>query len=402
MDVDIERRISISKMPIILDVSLCILFIVTSVFIYMRTQTYNVLALLVPLTVAIIDPLFATSVAIGSRSKKALYAVYIISIALFICSIATVIYLLYSLRSVGFASKIINSHIAIVYLLGVIILAYIGNIFIEKLCGDLYWRVGRIISEDLITVIYVSAIGLIGPSIAFFGVKKLDSYLAVLTILVSLIPVTGKFKALLSIRKIKEFNQNVQSGVSSWLSNIPIIKHFDRPDVWSAWLFSHVSLSVDVSRVIVGRENDLIDVIAIPLIDTIGTLCCLDISIRYTDSYDIFVAIPTEDEMNVGKGLTNKFVIAKLDPIDFSLKEKEKKTIEIVSELADSDIIKGLVKYSVDVLCLRDSEERIRNLANGWMMKVVNIKSQKIDDAINEVIDILRKEYVKEKADILK
>ncbi|MEX0569536.1 MAG: hypothetical protein Q6363_010345, partial [Candidatus Njordarchaeota archaeon] len=194
-------QINVPIKAILFGLTVCLVLIFSSIEVYSLTHTYNALSILIVSLFAVINFIYAIPVQKGFTSNKGTLASYIIATAILVLAMGTGIYLLYYIYTSNFKWTIQNPNIAILFLFATIIVAYLGNIFVEKWCGEEYWRVGRLLSEDIITIIYTTAFAIIGPTLAFFGVKKLDSYLAFLAILVSFIPARGKISSVLSIRK---------------------------------------------------------------------------------------------------------------------------------------------------------------------------------------------------------
>ena len=383
-------KISVPAKASLFGLIVSIFMILSSILIYKLTDTYNVLAILIPSLLSTINPLYAITLQKGSASKRSILLTYIASIIILAISVGLGIFMLIDLKNNSFKPTIVNPQIAVSYLLATIIIVYIGNIFVEKLCGDLHWRVGRLLSEDLIAIIYSSTVGIIGPTLAFFGVNKLDSYLAIFTILVSLIPLRGKVSSVYSIRRTEEFNKMLETKVRDWISKLPVIKSLDTLKVQSIWLFAWVHIEVSVSQLIKDRENDLVNTLAVPIIDSIGTIVSMEIIIRYPKTHEIVIAVTVKDKEEVSEGLTDNFAIIKVDNLKLEVISRDSLTIEITSEIPESTIIRSLAENHVDILCTRKVYSTIKNLADGWFISILEVKSTNVDGAIEEALSFIR------------
>ncbi len=383
-------QINVPIKAILFGLTVCLVLIFSSIEVYSLTHTYNALSILIVSLFAVINFIYAIPVQKGFTSNKGTLASYIIATAILVLAMGTGIYLLYYIYTSNFKWTIQNPNIAILFLFATIIVAYLGNIFVEKWCGEEYWRVGRLLSEDIITIIYTTAFAIIGPTLAFFGVKKLDSYLAFLAILVSFIPARGKISSVLSIRKIKEFNESIKTQVNNWLSKLPVVKSLISLDVRSIWRFCHISIRVSVSRLIKDRESDLIDTIAIPIIDFIGTVERMEIKVEYSEEHDIVVAIPVTDDKKVSEALSDKFILFNIGINNLNVASSEEFGVKEKSEIPDSIIIRRLAEKHVDVLCMRSVSDTLKNLADGWFIIVASVTSDDPNSALNEAIDVIK------------
>lgn len=369
---------------------ICLAQVLSSIWIYNITYTYNVMSILIVSLLATINFAYVIPIQRGLVSHGAVIISYIISTAILTIATGTGIYLLYHIYISGFEYKIKNPDIAVLFILASMIIAYAESTLIEKVCGEKYWRIGRLLSEDIVSIVYTAAIAIIGPTLAFFGVKNLDPYLAFLAILTSFIPVKGKISSILGIKKRRMFNESVRMKITDWVSKLPVVKSIDNLDVRSIWKFYYVSMTTSVSRLAKNRELDLVDTITTPALDFIGTIGRIELTITYPEKHDITIAIPITNERKVSETLSNKFIIFNVRAEDLSIKSTEELFVSETSETPESIIIRRLAGKHVEILCLKKIDRKLRNLASGWFIMVIPIKSEDPNLAVRDAIESIK------------
>lgn len=358
--------------------------LIIAVLFYVFTKTPNLLAVILASIIAFVNPI--QGYALLRPNEKKVTIARIIATVVSLSVIIAVIYSVYHLYTIGFTPVIVNPGYALIGLLIVMIVGYISNIIAEKLGGDLFWRPARSISEDYISIVYVSAFGMIGPGIAFFGVYSFDSLLGAITILLVFMPIRGKIRDMRNIAKSEELSKALEGDAKKLLDQFIPIKKILGIKAYIVASFSALTLNLELSPLVKNRVEELLENISTVLIDALGIIG-VEIKYKLTMEAEIKIAVPINSEGKVEAFPSVKYLI-----YDIVLPSKEiKNKTEVDVGEADSllELAQKIIPKRVDVVISKALSREAKNLLKGWFIMPVEAEIDDPESAIKALLSEL-------------
>ncbi|MCR8433535.1 MAG: hypothetical protein NDP24_04820 [Crenarchaeota archaeon] len=370
---------------LITTVAFSTLLLVISTISYIFTKTSNLLAVIAVSLISYFNVFIAILAAHEKLREKRLPRIILpIIFALFV---GLVLWKIYHLMSKGFPVEINEPGYALLILILLITLGYIFNLTVEKITPSLYWRIGRFLGEDFITVTYISAFAAIGPAIAFFGVVSLDSPLSLVTLLLALMPAPAKLRSLQMLIKSRENKVAIENAIRSLLAKIPAIKGISEMRIYALGPLASVDLSLIVSELVRNRLDVLGNAIKVPIVDTLGNIVRIHISIATTRDAEILAGIPIEDS-KVSDRINGRYFVMRINLRTLEVLDSR---IETSDFKEDYEVLEGIVSRKFDVVCLKNIDKKIKNFLDGWFIIPLQLKSEVLDVATKELMESLEK-----------
>lgn len=381
---DIRDTIPLSVLVLTLAFSTTIL--VVSVAAYTLTRTPNLVAAIAASIITYSNASFAMFAKFNKlREKYVLCAAS--SVIILTLSVGLIFWKIHYLLSKNFPAEIKEPGYATLLLIFIIAISYVANRTVEKATPSLYWRIGRFLGEDFITIVYVSAFGVLGPAIAFFGVSSLDSPLSLITLLLALIPVPAKLKNMQMLARREKIKTTIEDTIKNLLARIPVVKKIAEMRVYSLGPLASVDLNLVTSELVRDRLDALGDAIKVPIVDGLGNIVSIRISITTTTDLEILIGIPIEDS-KICDGICEKYLTLRVDLKTLEFRDSR---VEMLDLSEEDKILEEIVSKKLDVFCLKRIDRKIKNYLHGYFILPLQLQSETIENAKSEVIESLRK-----------
>jgi len=358
------------------------------------TRTPNLIINLATLLFILVTPIVAwISSTWGKKGKKAGSTAVAISIVLTITGLAVFIYGILQLwTALNVRPLITHFEIALTVPLITIISSYIIAELYERKIPEIYWRVSRAISDRVRGAVSSSGIAIVGPTIAFFGLLNFDAYFAFLTLAYSLIELKRTISEILTTRKQRKLETQLKENLTKVLTSIPAVVSVDDIILDPANNFIHIRVKFSVSHVLSDKEIEAaIDYAMTYIIENFGIVSHVYVEVEKKVPDTIKVSIPVKDDNVISEQFrAPKYAIVEIKTVSGEISNREIIDKPISDDkMAEVQAMRSLVSKGVSVIGTKNIDPKAENEAKGWLIKIVRVRSNTLDEAIDEIKNMI-------------
>ncbi len=328
----------------------------------------------------------------GMSGKKASSIILLTTIIIIVLGLIVFIYASYLLWIALTVRPLIRSFdIALIVPIITIITAYFLSEYLEKKIPEIYWRLSRAVSDRVRGALSASATGIIGPSIAFFGLLNFDAYFAFLPLIYALIELKRSVNELRATSKQKKnlnaFNEHLQKV----LGTIPnIVKVYDTkfdPANQFLIVYARFSVSSFLNEEVVEK---IADYVKIYVLENFGIVSYYRIEADKEKADKVKVALPIIGENELSDNFdSSKYLIVVLNTNGDELSREVIELGNSEDRMSGVERARELVKKGVMIVALNNIDVKAKRELRGWFTEIVNVQTKSVDEALKKIREII-------------
>jgi len=326
---------------------------------------------------------------LGKRGSESLSKISIIS-SIILLAIGS-IFLLNSIVLIyqGFTNGVFIKYfeLALTIPIILIIITYVASEFVERKIPEEYWKTSRVLGDRLRGIISSSAVAIIGPTIAFFGIPSLEPIFAIFVVIYAVVELVRTVREILFVRNKDILIKTLDNVIEKTFKEIPSILDAKVNYIDVSGKFIVVDVEADVSSLIEDEfVKNISDFMFIELINRLGTIIFLRVKIKKLRPKEIYVAVSVKSDGKVGEFPSKEVNVVKLNVETGEEMSEEVINLEFdeYEKIPYARAVETIAKKGVNFIIASNFNEIAQNATRHWFIREIKVEEEDFKEALEK------------------